>query len=55
MARPKMATIHLDKSKTSVVDAGTPICYEECNHLTFKLVEEEYGVEIPKVSSVIPS
>ena len=47
-----MATTLLDKSKTSVADTGKPISDEESKYLTFKLAEEEYGVEILKVREI---
>ncbi|UCE59303.1 MAG: purine-binding chemotaxis protein CheW [Phycisphaerales bacterium] len=48
-----MATTLLDGQKTSAMLADGTIIQEEGKHLTFKLADEEYGVEILKVREII--
>ena len=47
-----MATTLLDKAKTAVTHSGKAISEDESKYLTFKLAEEEYGVEILKVREI---
>ncbi|MGB2985629.1 MAG: chemotaxis protein CheW [Phycisphaerae bacterium] len=48
-----MATTLLDKPKTDATDTQKAINDEESKYLTFKLANEEYGVEILKVRELI--
>lgn len=47
-----MATTVLDEPTTGATHTGTSIGDEESKYLTFKLADEEYGVEILKVREI---
>ena len=48
-----MATTLLDRAKTAVTNSDRVISEDASKYLTFKLAEEEYGVEILKVRELI--
>ncbi len=48
-----MTTTLLDQMKTTAANAGKAFGEEESKYLTFKLADEEYGVEILKVRELI--
>ncbi len=47
-----MAMTLLDEMKTTAANAGKAFSEEESKYLTFKLADEEYGVEILKVREI---
>ncbi len=50
--KAKMGTALLDEVKTAVANGGNAFGEEESKYLTFKLADEEYGVEILKVREI---